>query len=88
MFGTACTQFRINHEGHYVRNRSRAELAKYIFPDESASRKILACYFAIPGGIGLGSFIAAIVLPFILYRCPDLLNRPAKCGSCSSTSTA
>src|SRR5205814_2090963 len=60
MFGTAYTLFRVNHEGHHIRNRSRAELAEYIFPDESAARKIALYYFAILGGIWLGSFIAAL----------------------------
>lgn len=78
IFGTAYTLFRINHEGHHVRNRSRAELAEYIFPDESATRKIVAYYFAILGGIWLGSFVAALVLPFVPYRYAPLLNRPAK----------
>jgi len=78
IFGTVYTLFRINHEGHHVRNRSRAELAEYIFPDESPARKILTYYFAILGGIWLGSFAAAIVLPFIPYRYAHLLNRPAK----------
>jgi fatty acid desaturase len=78
LFGTAYTLFRINHEGHHVRNRSRAETAEYIFPDESATRKILLYYFAILGGIWLGSFIAALVLPFVPYRYAGLLNRPAR----------
>ncbi len=78
IFGTVYTLFRINHEGHHVRNRSRAEVAEYIFPDESPTRKILAYYFAILGGIWLGSFAAAVVLPFVPYRYAYLLNRPAK----------
>ncbi len=78
IFGTVYTLFRINHEGHHVRNRSRAEVAEYIFPNESATRKILAYYFAILGGIWLGSFVAALVLPFVPYRYAHLLNRPAK----------
>jgi fatty acid desaturase len=78
IFGTVYTLFRINHEGHHVRNRSRAEVAEYIFPDESPARKILTYYFAILGGIWLGSFVAALVLPFVPYRYAHLLNRPAK----------
>lgn len=78
LLGTAYTLFRINHEGHHVRNWSRAETVEYVFPDESATRKILLCYFAILGGIWLGSFIAALVLPFVSYRYAGLLNRPAR----------
>ncbi|NWF73526.1 MAG: fatty acid desaturase [Nitrospirae bacterium] len=78
IFGTAYTLFRVNHEAHHVRNRSRAEIAEYIFPDESPTRKILLYYFAILGGIWLGAFVASILLPFIPYRYRLGLNRPAK----------
>lgn len=78
IFGTAYTLFRVNHEGHHVRNRSRAEVAEYIYPDESALRKTFTYYFAILGGIWLGSFVAALVLPFVPYRDAGKLNRPAK----------
>jgi len=53
IFGTCYTLFRVNHEGHHVRNRSRAEIAEYIYPGESAIRKIVTYYFAILGGIWL-----------------------------------
>jgi len=78
IFGTVYTLFRINHEGHHVRNRSRAEVAEYIYPGESPTKKVLTYYFAILGGIWLGSFVAALVLPFIPYRYAQRLNRPAK----------
>jgi fatty acid desaturase len=78
IFGTVYTLFRLNHEGHHVRNRTRAEVAEYIYPDESALRKTFVYYFAILGGIWLGSFAAAIVLPFVPYRHAGKLNRPAK----------
>src|SRR5689334_24546573 len=41
IFGTAYTLFRVNHEGHHIRNRSPAELAEYVLPGESATRKIV-----------------------------------------------
>ena len=31
IFGTSATLFKINHMGHHVRNRTRAEMADYIF---------------------------------------------------------
>lgn len=77
IFGTAYTLFRVNHEGHHVRNRTRAEIAEYILPGESVSRKIFLYYFAILGGIWLGSLIASLVLPFVPYRLAEKLNRPA-----------
>lgn len=77
IFGTAYTLFRVNHEGHHVRNRSRAEVAEYVYPGENPFKKIITYYFAILGGIWLGSFVAAIVLPFIPYRYVARLNRPA-----------
>lgn len=78
IFGTAYALFRVNHEGHHIRNRSRAEVAEYIYPGESALRKTFTYYFAILGGIWLGSFVAALVLPFIPYRWAARLNRPAQ----------
>lgn len=78
LFGTAHTLIRVNHQGHHVRNRSRAEVAEYVYPGESALRKTLVYYFAILGGIWLGSFVAALVLPFVPYRHAVRLNRPAQ----------
>lgn len=77
IFGTCYTLFRVNHEGHHVRNRSSAELSEYILPGESAARKIVLYYFAVLGGIWLGAFVAALVLPFLPYRSLKRLNRPA-----------
>jgi len=77
IFGTCYTLYRVNHEAHHVRNRSRAEIAEYIYPDENAAKKIFLYYFAVCGGIWLGSFIAALLLPFVPYRYVSKLNRPA-----------
>src|SRR5688572_24542077 len=77
IFGTAYTLYRVNHAGHHARNRSRAEVAEYIYPGESAARKTAVYYFAILGGIWLGSFVAWLVLPFIPYGHAHRLNRPA-----------
>jgi fatty acid desaturase len=78
IFGTAYTLYRVNHEGHHLRNRSRAEVAEYIYPGESTARKTFLYYFAILGGIWLGSLVATLVLPFIPYRYSRALNRPAE----------
>jgi len=77
IFGTAYTLFRINHEGHHVRNRSNAEIAEYILPGESAARKVALYYFAILGGIWLGSLAASLVLPLLPYPLARKLNGPA-----------
>jgi fatty acid desaturase len=77
IFGTAYTLYRVNHEGHHLRNRSRAEVAEYIYPGENAARKTFLYYFAILGGIWLGSFVATLILPFVPYRYARSLNRPA-----------
>lgn len=78
IFGTAYTLFRINHEGHHVRNRSPAETAEYILPGESTGRKVFLYYFAILGGIWLGALIASVLLPFAPYSLAAKLNRPAR----------
>ena len=66
LFGTSATLFKINHLGHHVRNRSRAELAEYVFPDESPLKKWILYYVAVFGGIwalGLLGSLAVAVLP-------------------------
>jgi fatty acid desaturase len=68
MFGTSYTLFRVNHEGHHVRNRTRAEVAEYIYPGESRFWKTIKYYFAVFGGIWLGSFMAIFVLPLIPFK--------------------
>lgn len=68
LFGSSYTLIRVNHEGHHQRNRSPAELAEFVLPGESAAFKTGLYYFAILGGIWLGSFVATFVLPFIPFR--------------------
>lgn len=68
MFGSSYTLIRVNHEGHHQRNRSHAELAEFILPGERAAFKVGLYYFAILGGIWLGSFVATLLLPFLPYR--------------------
>jgi fatty acid desaturase len=67
LFGSSYTLIRVNHEGHHQRNRSSAELAEFILPGESALRKTGLYYFAILGGIWLGSFVGTLVLPFVPF---------------------
>lgn len=67
IFGTSYTLFRINHIGHHARNRTRAELVDYIYPDEAPLRKILLYYTGILGGIWLGGFLGALLLPLLPY---------------------
>jgi fatty acid desaturase len=68
MFGTSYTLFRVNHEGHHVRNRTRPEVAEYIYPGENKFWKTAKYYFAVLGGIWLGSFAALFVLPLIPFK--------------------
>jgi fatty acid desaturase len=67
IFGTSFTLFKINHLGHHVRNRTRAELVDYIYPDESPLRKITIYYTGILGGIWLGGFFGSLVLPMLPF---------------------
>ena len=73
IFGTSYTLFRINHHGHHERNRTKAELVDYIYPDESPVRKIVLYYTGILGGIWLSGFVGALVLPLLPYRVARLL---------------
>jgi fatty acid desaturase len=65
LFGSSYTLIRVNHEGHHQRNRSHAELAEFVLPGESAAFKAGLYYFAILGGIWIGSFVATLLLPFV-----------------------
>jgi fatty acid desaturase len=68
LFGASYTLIRVNHEGHHQRNRSAAEMAEFILPGERPAFKIGLYYFAITGGIWLGSFVATLLLPFVPFR--------------------
>ncbi len=73
IFGTSFTLFEVNHEGHHVRNRTRAELVDFILPGESRAKKTLIYYFGVLGGIWLGGFIGSILLPLIPFRFRNVL---------------
>jgi fatty acid desaturase len=77
MFGTSYTLFRVNHEGHHVRNRTRPEVAEYIYPGENKFWKTVKYYFAVLGGIWLGSFAALFVLPLIPFKFAHKLSLSA-----------
>ncbi|AMP04987.1 fatty acid desaturase family protein [Collimonas pratensis] len=65
MFGSSATLIHINHLGHHVRNRARAERADFAGPGESLLRKRIEYYVAILGGIWLGSLVGSIVLALL-----------------------
>lgn len=77
IFGAAATFIRINHLGHHVRNRTRAELVDYVENDESRLQKTLQYYAGVLGGIWLGAFIGSIVLVFVP---PKLVRRMQALG--------
>ena len=77
VFGASATLIRINHLGHHVRNRTRAELVDYIESDESALQKIVSYYFAILGGIWLASFLGSLILALMPARAVDRLSAKA-----------
>lgn len=68
LFGTSYTLYKVNHQGHHVRNRSKAEMAEYILPEENAWAKRSIYYFAVLGGIWLGSFLGSIFLLFVPFK--------------------
>ncbi len=76
LFGTAYTLFRVNHEGHHVRNRTPSELSEFILPGEVAWKKVVLYYFAVLGGIWLGSVIASLFIPWLPYSARHRLARP------------
>ncbi|MFL9884993.1 fatty acid desaturase [Paraburkholderia agricolaris] len=65
MFGASATLIHINHLGHHVRNRTRAERADFASPGESLLRKRIEYYAAILGGIWLGGFVGSFVLALL-----------------------
>lgn len=62
LFGASATLIRINHLGHHVRNRTRAELVDYVEADESRLKKTIAYYAGISGGIWIGAFLLGLFL--------------------------
>lgn len=65
MFGAAATLIHVNHLGHHVRNRTRAERADFALPGESLTRKRIEYYLATLGGIWLGAWAGSIVLALL-----------------------
>ncbi len=62
IFGASATLIRVNHLGHHVRNRTRAELVDYVEADESRLKKTFAYYSAIFGGIWFAAFAASLLM--------------------------
>lgn len=75
MFGCAFTLHRVNHKGHHVRNRTRAEQGEFIHPDENPVKKTAVYYFAILGGLWLGSFAFSVLVFVIPHGTLKLLAR-------------
>ncbi|WP_321884777.1 fatty acid desaturase family protein [Paraburkholderia bannensis] len=65
MFGASATLIHVNHLGHHVRNRTRAERVDYAAPGESLARKYIEYYLGILGGIWLGASVGGIVLALL-----------------------
>lgn len=65
MFGASATLIHINHLGHHVRNRTRAERADFADVGESLLRKRIEYYAAILGGIWLGGLVGSVVLALL-----------------------
>ncbi len=68
MFGASATLIHVNHLGHHVRNRTRAERADFAMPDESLARKWVEYYLAILGGIWFGAWVGSLVLALLPER--------------------
>lgn len=85
LFGSLFTMPSVYHNGHHERNRSRSELGEYIFPDESAFKKISIYYFAILGGLWLVIFIASLFLPLFPLEISRFLTRYKKNNSFAYT---
>lgn len=78
LFGTPYSLYQVNHHGHHIRNRTPPEIAEFVLPGESRLRKTIVYYFAVCGGIWLGSFIALLVFPFVPFTLVRFLNKPGK----------
>lgn len=65
LFGASATLIHINHLGHHVRNRTRAELVDFVEADESRLKKTLAYYAGICGGIWVGAFLFSVLLVLV-----------------------
>jgi fatty acid desaturase len=78
LFGASATLIHINHLGHHVRNRTRAELADFAVADESLWRKRIEYYFAVLGGIWLAAFVGSLLLPVLPARITDKWSQTAE----------
>ncbi|BBP68921.1 hypothetical protein PHLH6_09250 [Pseudomonas sp. Seg1] len=78
LFGASATLIHINHLGHHVRNRTRAELADFAVAGESLWRKRIEYYFAVLGGIWLAAFIGSLLLPVLPARITDKWSQTAE----------
>lgn len=78
IFGASATLIRVNHLGHHVRNRTRAELVDLVEKDESRTAKTIAYYLAILGGIWVAGFLGSLILALLPARITARLQRGSK----------
>ena len=74
LFGASATFIRVNHLGHHVRNRTRAELVDFVEDGESRIKKTIAYYAGIAGGIWLGASLMSVLLLFVPSRAVEKLK--------------
>lgn len=66
LFGTSATLHKINHWGHHVRNRTRAEQGEFILDGDRPAAKIGLYYLATLGGL----WVAGLLFPFVSLVLP------------------
>lgn len=74
LFGTSATLHKINHWGHHVRNRTKAEQGEFIHEGERPFNKVALYYFATMGGLWLGGLVFPFVALVLPYRSVEWLR--------------
>jgi len=81
LFGASATLIRLNHLGHHVRNRTRAELVDYVEADESRLKKTIAYYVAVFGGIWFAAFAGSLLLAVLPTRVARGLDKRGRANT-------
>lgn len=84
IFMTSATLHKVNHHGHHARNRTRAEIIEYIYPDESGLKKTFLYYTGLLGGLWLGGFVFPFLSFILPYRAVDHLSRTKRVNTYSA----
>ena len=84
IFPTAPSFMRVQHWGHHRRNRDESERAEFIHEGENAVAKWVQYYFAVLGGIWLGSALFPVISIALPYRTAGWLARRARFNSFSA----